>query len=218
MRFFEYESRAIVAKAGIPVTKHGFATTALEAREIAEQIAGPVVIKSQVLTGGRMKAGGVQFADTPEEAARHAEHVLDLEIGGHMPRGVLVDSRAAVKHEYYAGVVWDGIRKQPVMLFSDMGGIDIEEVAEQHPDHVARLHFSTLRPFADWQAKQLIASLGVSGSALNRLTPILARLARLFLQYDMTLAEINPLGELEDGSFLALDAHIDMENDGRPRQ
>jgi succinyl-CoA synthetase beta subunit/citryl-CoA synthetase large subunit len=99
-----------------------------------------------------------------------------------------------------------------------MGGIDIEEVAEQHPNHVARQHFSTLRPFSDWQAKQLIASLGVTGSALNRLTPIVARLARLFLQYDMTLAEINPLGELEDGSFVALDAHMDMENEARPRQ
>src|SRR5436853_800446 len=218
MRFFEYESRAIVAKAGIPVTKHGFATTAEEARRIAEDIAGPVVIKSQVLTGGRMKAGGVQFADTPEEAAEHADTVLGLEINGHMPRGVLVDSRAAVAHEYYAGVVWDGIRKRPVMLFSDMGGIDIEEVAEQHPDHVARAHFSTLRPYADWQAKQLIASLGVTGSALNRLTPILARLARLFLSYDMTLAEINPLGELTDGAFVALDAHMDMENEARPRQ
>ena len=142
MRFFEYESRAIVAKAGIPVSKHGFATSPEQAREIATDIGGPVVIKSQVLTGGRMKAGGVQFADTPDEAAAHAEHVLALEINGHMPRGVLVDSKAAVKHEYYAGVVWDGIRKRPVLLFSDMGGIDIEEVAEQHPDHVARGHFS----------------------------------------------------------------------------
>src|SRR5947209_19634708 len=201
MRFFEYESRAVVAKAGIPVTKHGFATSPDQARVIAADIGGPVVIKSQVLTGGRMKAGGVQFADTPDEAAAKAEHVLDLEIGGHMPRGVLVDSRAAVKHEYYAGVVWDGLRKRPVMLFSDMGGIDIEEVAEQHPDHVARGHFSSVRPFSDWQAKQVIASLDITGSALNRLTPILARLARLFLQYDMTLAEINPLGQLEDGSF-----------------
>ena len=218
MRFFEYESRAIVAKAGIPVTKHGFATSAEQAREIATDIDGPVVIKSQVLTGGRMKAGGVQFADTPDEAATQAEHVLGLEINGHMPRGVLVDSKAAVKHEYYAGVVWDGIRKQPVMLFSDMGGIDIEEVAEEHPDHVARGHFSTRTPFSDWQAKQVIASLGISGSALNRLTPVLARLARLFLTYDMTLAEINPLGELEDGSIVALDAHMDMENEARPRQ
>ncbi len=218
MRFFEYESRAIVDKAGIPVTRHGFAKTADEARGIAEQIAGPVVVKSQVLTGGRMKAGGVQFAHTPDQAARHAEHILDLEIGGHTPRGVLIDSRAAVKHEYYAGVVWDGIQKRPVMLFSDMGGIDIEEVAERHPDHVARGHFSSLRPFSDWQAKQVIASLGITGSALNRLTPILGRLARLFLQFDMTLAEINPLGELHDGSFIALDAHMEMENEARTRQ
>src|ERR1700727_2668123 len=202
MRLFEYESRAVVAKAGIPVTKHGFASTADEARRTAEQIAGPVVIKSQVLTGGRMKAGGIQFAETPDEAAAAAEHVLNLEINGHMPRGVLVDSRAAVKHEYYAGVVWDGIRKRPVMLFSDMGGMDTEQVAEEHPDHVARAHFSTRAPFSDWQAKQLIASLGVTGGVLNRLTPILARLARLFLQDDMTLAEINPLGALRDGTVV----------------
>jgi succinyl-CoA synthetase beta subunit/citryl-CoA synthetase large subunit len=135
-----------------------------------------------------------------------------------MPRGVLVDSKADVKHEYYAGVVWDGIRKRPVMLFSDMGGIDIEQVAEEHPDHVARAHFSTRTPFEDWQAKQVVASLKISGSQLNRLTPILARLAKLFLTYDMTLAEINPLGELTDGSFIALDAHMDMENEARPRQ
>src|SRR2546421_4144868 len=122
MRFFEFESRAIAKKAGIPVTNYGFAKTADEARAIAEDIGGPVVIKSQVLTGGRMKAGGVQFADTPDEAASHAEHVLGLEINGHKPRGVLVDSKAAVHHEYYAGVVWDGTRKRPVILFSDMGG------------------------------------------------------------------------------------------------
>src|SRR5256885_15470114 len=164
MRFFEYEAREIVRRAGIPVTDFGFATTPQEAREIAVRIGAPVVIKSQVLTGGRMKAGGVQFADTPEEARDHAEHVLGLEINGHMPRGVLVDSRAAVRHEYYAGVVWDGLRKRPVMLFSDMGGIDIEEVAQQHPDHVARMHFSTLREFPSWRAKQLIASLGVTGT------------------------------------------------------
>src|SRR5215208_3834699 len=148
MRFYEYEAREIVKRAGIPVTDFGFATSADEARSIAERIGGPTVIKSQVLTGGRMKAGGVQFADTPDEAARHAEDVLKLEINGHMPRGVLVDERVAVKQEYYAGVVWDGLRKQPVMLFSDMGGIDIEEVAEQHPGHVGRGHFSNLLPLS----------------------------------------------------------------------
>ncbi len=218
MRFFEYESRQIVQKAGIPVSAHGFATSADEARRIAEEIGAPTVIKSQVLTGGRMKAGGVKFADTPAEAAAHAEAILGLEIGGHMPRGVLVDSRVAVKQEYYAGVTWDGTRKRPVLIFSDMGGIDIEDVAESHPDHVARAHFSTLRPFSDYEAKQVVASIGVTGKALNRLTPILARLARLFGERDMVLAEINPLAELEDGTFVAVDAHMDMENEARPRQ
>jgi succinyl-CoA synthetase beta subunit len=114
--------------------------------------------------------------------------------------------------------VWDGIRKQPVMLFSDMGGIDIEEVAETHPDHVGRGHFSNLLEVSDYQAKQVIASIGVTGSALTRATPILARLARLFVRHDMTLAEINPLAQLEDGRFVAVDAHMDMENEARGRQ
>ena len=130
MRFYEYEARKIVELAGIPVTKYGFCTSADEARKVAEEIGGPVVIKSQVLTGGRMKAGGVKFADTPEEAAAHARDILKLEINGHMPRGVLVDPKAEVKQEYYAGVVWDGTAKKPLILFSDMGGIDIEQVAE----------------------------------------------------------------------------------------
>jgi succinyl-CoA synthetase beta subunit/citryl-CoA synthetase large subunit len=160
----------------------------------------------------------VKFASDPDEAARLAADVLELEINGHMPRGVLVDGRVEVEHEYYAGVVWDGLRKQPVMLFSDMGGIDIEEVAQTHPDHVGRGHFSNLLPFSDFQAKQVIASVGVSGSDLNRLTPILTKLARLFVERDMTLAEINPLARLADGTFVAVDAHMEMENEARPRQ
>jgi succinyl-CoA synthetase beta subunit len=218
MRFYEYESRRIAEQAGIPVTKYGFVTSAEEAKAAAAEIGGPVVIKSQVLSGGRMKAGGVKFADTPEEAEAHAREILQLEIGGQLPKGVLVDPKAEVEQEYYAGVVWDGTRKQPMMLFSDMGGIDIEEVAEQHPDHVGRGHFSNLLPFSDFQAKQVIASVGVTGSAVNRLTPVLANLARLFSERDMTLAEINPLARLADGSFVALDAHMEMENEARPRQ
>ena len=218
MRFFEYEAREVVKSAGIPVTDYGFTTDPSEARAIAERIGGPVVVKSQVLTGGRMKAGGVTFPETPEEAERDAARILALEINGHTPRGVLVDPRASVKQEYYAGVVWDGTRKQPVMLFSDMGGIDIEQVAEEHPSHVGRQHFSNILPLSDYQAKQCIAQTGVTGARINKLVPILTRLARLFVEHDMTLAEINPLAEMEDGSFLALDAHMDMENEARPRQ
>src|SRR4051794_31783652 len=218
MRFYEYESRRIVERAGIPVTKCGFCTTPEDARKAAGEIGGPTVIKSQVLTGGRMKAGGVKFADTPDEAAEHAAAILELEINGQMPVGVLVDPKAEVAQEYYAGVVWDGTAKKPLMLFSDMGGIDIEEVAEQHPDHVGRGHLSNLLPISDFQAKQAIAATGVTGSELNRATPILARLAQLQRDYDMTLAEINPLARLTDGTFVALDAHMEMEAEAKPRQ
>jgi len=218
MRMYEYEAREIVRRAGIPVTDFGFTRDAGEAGHIAERIGGPVVIKSQVLAGGRMKAGGIQFADTPQEAVGMARDVLALKIDGQQPRGVLVDSRASVRQEYYAGVIWDGIRKRPVMLFSDMGGIDIEEVAVTHPDRVARRHFSTILPLSEFQAKELISSLGVSGGRLTRLVPILTALARLFCERDLTLAEINPIGELDDGSFVALDAQADMEDEARPRQ
>src|SRR3954454_16054289 len=218
MRVFECEAREIVKRAGIPVTDYGFTTDAAEARAIAERIGGPVVIKSQVLTGGRMKAGGVKFADTPDEAAEHAEAILQLEINGHQPRGVLVDPKADVKQEYYAGVVWDGSRKHPVIIFSPVGGIDIEQVASEQPDKVGRRHFSNILPFSEFQAKEVIASTGVTGSDLNKLVPIVTRLAKLFGDYDMTLAEINPLGQLADGSFVALDAHMDMENEARGRQ
>src|ERR1700744_1965333 len=218
MRFFEYEAREIVKRAGIPVTDYGFTTDAQEAKAGAERIGGPTVIKSQVLTGGRMKAGGVKFADTPEEAESHARDILALEINGHMPRGVLVDPKAEVEQEYYAGVVWDGTANKTRMMFSDRGGIDIEQVSEEPPDHVGRGHFSTIEPFSDFQAKQVIAAAGVTGRALQRATPVLARLAQLFLDNDMTLAEINPLAELKDGSFVALDAHMEMENEGMGRQ
>jgi succinyl-CoA synthetase beta subunit len=218
MRFYEYESRRILAREGIPLSKHGFATSAEDAKKIAADIGGKVVIKSQVLTGGRMKAGGVKFADTPEEAEAHARDILQLEIGGHMPRGVLVDSMAQIKQEYYVGVIYDGSAKLPTFVFSDMGGIDIEEVAETHPEHIGRGHFSTILPAMDFIAKDVVASIGITGSELNRLTPILSKLAQLFVKYDMTLAEINPLAQLEDGTFVAVDAHMDMENEGRVRQ
>jgi len=217
MRFFEYEAREIVRRAGIPVTDYGFTRDAQEAKTIAERIAGPTVIKSQVLSGGRMKAGGVKFADTPQEAEDYARDILQLEINGHMPRGVLVDPKAEVAQEFYAGVVWDGTAKQPVIIFSPVGGIDIEQVAEEQPDKVGRRHFSNLLPFSDFEAKEVIAATGVTGSDLNRLVPIVTRLAKLFVENDLTLAEINPLGKLADGTFVALDAHMDMENEARGR-
>ena len=216
MRFYEYESKQLFAKRGIPLPKGSqVARTAHEARMIASDIGGPVVLKSQVLSGGRMKAGGVLFADNEDEAERAARRVLDLEIHGHRPRGVLVESRQPVAQEYYLGITWDGTAKRPVMIFSDMGGIDIEQVAEKYPEHVAKRHFSNLLPFLDHKAKELVSAVGVQGPDLNRLTRIAAPLARLFQEFGLTLAEINPIARLEDGSFIALDGHVDMEAEVR---
>jgi succinyl-CoA synthetase beta subunit/citryl-CoA synthetase large subunit len=164
-----------------------------------------------------MKAGGVKFADTPDEAEKACLEILELPIKDQLPVNVLVEAKAAVAQEYYLGVTFDGVAKLPVMIISDMGGIDIEEVAETHPDHIAKVHFSTLMPFTDYKAKEAVASLGISGADLNQLTATLSRLVQTFLAYNLTLAEINPLGKLEDGSFVVLDCHLDMEEEARER-
>src|SRR5712692_4384600 len=211
MRFYEFEAKKLLAKQGVRLPAGGTADTPEEAQHLAAEIGGPVVLKSQVLSGGRMKAGGVKFAATPHEAGEAAAEILKLPIRDQLPRCVSVEAKAFVKHEYYLGVTYDALVKLPVMIFSDMGGIDIEQVAEEHPDHVAKMHFSSLIPFSQYRAKELIGSLAVKGGELTALTGVMTRLVQAFLKWDMTLAEINPLALLEDGSFVVLDCHLDLE-------
>jgi succinyl-CoA synthetase beta subunit/citryl-CoA synthetase large subunit len=215
MRFYEYESKALFARHGMPLGQSRVAQSPAEARDAATEIGGPTVIKSQVLSGGRMKAGAVLFADTPDEAAAHYETVLPIVVNGETARSVLVEEKSPIAQEYFVSVTWDGRRKLPVVLFSDMGGIDIEEVAETHPEHLSRTHFSTILPLSERVAKEAIGAVGVTGSDLNRLVPIVYKLMQLFLDYDLTLAEINPLAKLEDGRFIVLDGHLDMEAEAR---
>jgi succinyl-CoA synthetase beta subunit/citryl-CoA synthetase large subunit len=215
VRFYEHEAKQVLARHGVPLPASRVATTPDEAEAAASDLEGRVVLKSQVLSGGRMKAGGVQFAESPAEARAAAEAILALEINGQQPMGVLVEQASAVAQEYYAAVTWDAIAKRPVAIFSDMGGIDIEEVAEQHPEHLSRTHLSNLRPFSDFEAKLAVSKVGVTGGDLGRLSRIVGALARVFLAYDLTLAEINPIGKLQDGAFLALDSHMDMEEEAR---
>lgn len=217
MRFYEYESKALFRRHGLPLARSGMAQSREDARRIAAEIAGPVVLKSQVLSGGRMKAGAVRFADGPDEAAELFDVILPIVVNGQRARGVLVEERTAVAQEYFASVTWDGRRKLPVLLFSDMGGIDIEEVAAKHPEHVSKTHFSTILPLSPWIAKEAVSAVGVSGNELNRLTPIVFELMRIFLDYDLTLAEVNPLARLEDGRFIVLDGHVDLEAEARGR-
>jgi len=215
MRFYEFEAKQLLARQGVPTPKGGVAKTPEEAHAITTDVGGPVVLKSQVLSGGRMKAGGVKFAETPAEAEEAAREILALEISNQLPVSVLVEAKAGIKQEYYLGITYDAVAKQPVAIFSDMGGIDIEEVAESHPDHVAKHHFSALTPYSDYKMKELIASLGITGGELTALTRVGTRLVQAFLSYGLTLAEINPLSRLDDGSFVALDCHLDMEEEAR---
>jgi succinyl-CoA synthetase beta subunit len=215
VRFFEYESKALFRRHALPLPKSKLAHEAAEAREAAQALGGPLVLKSQVLSGGRMKAGAIRFTSSPEEAASLYDVIMKIPVSGQLPRGVLVEEKSEVAQEYFVSVTWDGRRKLPVLLFSDMGGIDIEEVAEKHPDHVSKTHFSTILPITPRLAKEAIGATGVAGDALVKLTPIVFELMKIFLQYDLTLAEINPLARLADGRFVVLDGHIDLEAEAR---
>jgi succinyl-CoA synthetase beta subunit len=176
MRFYEYESKALFARHDLPLSKSGLAHSREDARRIAREIAGPTVLKSQVLSGGRMKAGAVRFAQTPDEAAEHYEAIVPIVVNGQKCRAVLVEEKSQVDQEYYAGVTWDGRRKLPVVIFSDMGGIEIEQVAEKHPDHVSQTQVSTLLPLLPHIAKEAVSKTGVTGAELTRLAPIVSKL------------------------------------------
>ncbi len=215
MRFYEYESKALFRRHGLPLGESRVARSAAEARAAFEAIGGPVVLKSQVLSGGRMKAGAVKFADTAEQAVAHFTTILPIVVNGERARSILVEQKSPIAQEYFVAITWDGRAKKPVLVFSDMGGIDIEEVAERHPAHVSKTHFSCILPLGPWIAKEAIAATGVTGQALNKLTPIVYELMQIFLKYDLTLAEINPLARLEDGRIIVLDGHIDMEAEAR---
>jgi succinyl-CoA synthetase beta subunit/citryl-CoA synthetase large subunit len=217
VRFYEYESKALFARHRLPLGKGGIARSREEAESRAREIGGPVVLKSQVLSGGRMKAGAVKFADRADECPALFDQILPIEVNGQKARSILVEEKSPVAQEYFVSVTWDGRRKLPVLLFSDMGGIDIEEVAEKHPEHVSQTHFSSILPVTARIAKEAIAATGVSGGHLNKLTPIVFELMKIFLEYDLTLAEVNPLARLEDGRFIVLDGHVDMEAEARGR-
>jgi succinyl-CoA synthetase beta subunit len=215
LRFYEYEAKELFRRHGMPLGQGQLVTSADEARAAFEAIEGPVVLKGQVLSGGRMKAGAVKFADTADEAAACFDAIMPVEVSGQKSRSILVESKSPIAQEYFVAVTWDGRAKKPVVVFSDMGGIDIEEVAETHPEHVSKTHFSSIRPLSPHPANAAIAATGVTGSALNKLTPIIFELMQIFLRYDLTLAEINPIGKLENGAFMVLDGHVDLEAEAR---
>src|SRR5712692_356287 len=218
VKIHEYQAKDILARYGIPIQPGRVAHTPEEARAIARELGGPVVIKAQVYVGGRGKAGGIQFADTPEQARAAAAKVIGMDIKGLTVEKVLVVSKLDIKEEYYLGIILDRKSQAPIVMVSKEGGIDIEEVAATMPEKIIKepidMHWG-LRPF---EARDILARAGLPHQVVAKGGAILAALARAFIESDASLAEINPLALTADGQVQAADAKILLDDNGLFRQ
>ncbi len=218
MKIHEYQAKDILARYGIPIQAGRVAYTPDEAEAIARELGGPVVIKAQVYVGGRGKAGGIQFGDTPEQARAAAAKVLGMDIKGLTVEKVLVVSKLEIKEEYYLGIILDRKSQSPVVMVSKAGGIDIEEVAATTPEKIIRQPIDMrwgLRPF---EARDILASAGLPHNVIAKGGAILTALAKAFIESDASLAEINPLALTADGQVQAADAKILVDDNGLFRQ
>jgi succinyl-CoA synthetase beta subunit len=218
VKIHEYQAKEILARYGVPIQPGRVAYTPQEAEAIARELGGPVVIKAQVYVGGRGKAGGIQFGDTPEQARAAAAKVLGMDIKGLTVEKVLVVSKLDIKEEYYLGIILDRKSQAPVVMVSKEGGIDIEEVAASTPEKIIQqpidMHWG-LRPF---EARDILARAGLPHQVIAKGGTILAALARAFIESDASLAEINPLALTADGQVQAADAKILLDDNGLFRQ
>ncbi|WKZ48619.1 MAG: ADP-forming succinate--CoA ligase subunit beta [Anaerolineales bacterium] len=212
MKLHEYQSKTIFAKYGIPIPKGRTASTAVEAKHIAEELGGRVVIKSQVLVGGRGKAGGIKVAKSAAEAEQLAQQILTMEIKGLPVRKVLVDEAAAIEHEIYFSITNDRAAKKPVMIASAAGGIDIEEVAAKTPEKIIKVHIDPLLGLRDYQARDVAASIDLPREHWREFSKIASGLWQAYLETDATLAEINPLVITKDNRLVALDGKMMIDD------
>jgi succinyl-CoA synthetase beta subunit len=208
MKLHEYQSKMIFARQGIPIPRGRVATTAAEAKAIAEELGGRVVVKSQVLVGGRGKAGGVKLARDPDEAEQLAAQILGMEIKGLPVRKVLVDEAAGIDNEIYFSITNDRAKRKPVMIASAAGGVEIEEVAAKTPEKIIKVHIDPLLGLRDYQALDIAASIDLPRDLWKDFGRIAAGLWQVYVQNDATLAEINPLVITKDRKLVALDGKM----------
>ncbi|MBI3871923.1 MAG: ADP-forming succinate--CoA ligase subunit beta [candidate division Zixibacteria bacterium] len=212
MKIHEYQSREIFSSAGIPVPQGRVATTAIEARAIATEIGGTVVIKAQVHVGGRGKAGGVKLARTPAEAEQHATKILGMSIRGLTVRRILVAEAVQIASEAYVGVVVDRALRRPVLIVSAAGGVEIEDVAKRSPEKIVKLPLDPLLSFQPFQARRIAYAIYDTPEVIHQTSDLIARLVNLFWEQDCTLVEINPLVVTPDDRVIAVDAKINFDD------
>lgn len=215
MKLHEYQARDLLARYGVPVTGGGVATTAAEARRIAEDIGGKVVVKAQVFVGGRGKAGGVKLASTPDEAEAAAGQILGMDIKGLTVEKVLVAEAITYQKEIYVSAILDRSTKRVMMIASSEGGVEIEEVARTNPNAIIKIPAHPQLGLMDYQARQLAFAIGLTdGKQARQFTQIATALYRAFVESDASLVEINPLVIREDGNLQALDSKILLDDSG----
>jgi succinyl-coA ligase [ADP-forming] subunit beta len=215
---FEYQARDLFAKHGVPVLKGIVATTPEEAKAAAEEIGGLTVIKAQVKTGGRGKAGGVKLAKSPEEAYEHAKAILGMDIKGHTVHRVLVADGADIAEEYYFSLLLDRANRSYLAMCSVEGGMEIEQLAAERPEALAKIEVDPLVGLDQAKAEEIAKAAGFSAELQEKVVPVLVKLGEVYTKEDATLVEVNPLVLTPEGTILALDGKVSLDDNAEFRQ
>jgi succinyl-CoA synthetase beta subunit len=213
MDLYEYQGKELFRRFGIPVSDGRLATSPEEARTAAQELGGQVVVKAQVLTGGRGKAGGIKLADGPDDAESHARAILGMDIAGHVVRKLWIESASDIAREYYLSLTFDRGEKKALLMFTKEGGIDIEEVAAERPEALARLHVDPFEGFQPYQARRLVYGAGIEDEGEQKqIAKIVEQLYAAFVGADAMLCEINPLIVTREGEVKALDSKFTVDD------
>lgn len=218
MKLYEYQAKEIFSKYGIGIQKGKLAKTPQEAKQIAAAIGGPVVLKSQVLVGGRGKAGGVKVVDDLSDVEKAAGKILKTEIKGYKPIGILVDRKTEIKQEFYLGIVLNRKMKKTLVIFSSFGGMEIEEVSKKHPEKICKLYVEELLGIQDFHINRLLPLVDNDREMFSKLKKIVKALYSIYKKYDSLIVEINPLVLTENGDLVALDGKMEIDNNASYRQ
>lgn len=218
MDLFEYQARDLFAKHGVPVLKGIVATTPEEAKAAAEEIGGLTVIKAQVKTGGRGKAGGVKLAKNPDEAYEYAQQILGMDIKGHTVHRVLVAQGADIAEEYYFSILLDRANRSYLAMCSVEGGMEIEQLAAERPEALAKVEVDPLVGIDSAKAQEIVEAAGFSAELQHKVVEVLVKLGDVFKKEDATLVEVNPLVQTPEGDILALDGKVSLDDNAEFRQ
>jgi succinyl-CoA synthetase beta subunit len=208
LKLFEHEAKDLLSKYGITIPRGNLAKSSEQAGEIAAELGAPVVVKAQVLVGGRGRAGGILSANSSLDAKRLAKRLLNMKIKGVAVRSVMVEEKVPTKKEVYLGITVDRSNRRHVAIASSEGGIEIEEVAATMPEKIVKILIDPLYGFLPYHARQIAKRLGYSGRQMLNLATIFVNLFRMAMDYDAELTEINPLIETPEGNFVAVDARL----------